>query len=215
MRKPSQLSKFVWMIGALACLAFQAPVFAQNGADDDPPQSPANASAAGNGLTGNFFSRLFKAYYNDWNPSPGNASEPEPAYRGYPAPVSGPPFPFSVWPYGGSVVIGQPFNQSGPLMQAIWSGPGGDAWKRSGIQIYGWLNGGFNVSTSKEGGYSTFPAAYAERGNSIELDQEVLYIERQPDTVQTDHIDWVSACLACMASTIDLPRRRDISAISS
>lgn len=75
-------------------------------------------------------------------------------------------------------------------MQAIWSGPNGDAWKRSGIQIYGWLNGGFNVSTSKESGYSTFPTAYAERGNSLELDQEVLYIERQPDTVQTDHIDW-------------------------
>ncbi len=46
------------------------------------------------------------------------------------------------------------------------------------------------MSTSTGGGYSNYPATYAERGNSIQLDQEVLYIERQPDTVQTDHIDW-------------------------
>ena len=88
------------------------------------------------------------------------------------------------------MTIGQPFTQAGPLMEAIWSGPGGDAWKNSGIQIYGWLNGGFNVSTSKESGYANFPTASAERANGVELDQEVLYIERQPDTVQTDHIDW-------------------------
>ena len=75
-------------------------------------------------------------------------------------------------------------------MTAIWGGSQGDAWKRSGVQIYGWLNAGFNTSTSKQHGYSTFPEAYAERGNSVQLDQEVLYIERQPDTVQTDHIDW-------------------------
>lgn len=139
--------------------------------------------------SGNFFERFFHAYYADWNPGP-PSNEPAPVFRGDPTPVTNPPFPFSVWPYGGSVTIGQPFIQSGPLMQAIWSGPGGDAWKRSGIQIYGWLNAGFNVSTSKQRGYSTFPAAYAERGNGVQLDQEVLYIERQPDTVQTDHVDW-------------------------
>jgi len=75
-------------------------------------------------------------------------------------------------------------------MTAVWSGSHGDWWKRSGIQIYGCLNAGFNSSTSKKSGYSTYPEAYAERGNSVQLDQEVLYIERQPDTVQTDHVDW-------------------------
>ena len=150
----------------------------------------AGTAPPGSGMQGSFFGRFFKAYYDDWNPSAATATEPAPGYRGYAAPVAGPPFPFSVWPYGGSIVVGQPFTQSGPLMQAIWSGSDGKMWKRSGIQIYGWLNGGFNVSTSKQGGYSTFPASYAERGNSVELDQEVLYIERQPDTVQTDHIDW-------------------------
>jgi hypothetical protein len=135
-----------------------------------------------------FMRRLFKAYADDWKPS--SDSGPAPKFRGYPAPVSGPPFPFSAWPYGGSVTIGQPWTQAGPLMTAIWGGSNGDWWKQSGIQVYGWLNAGANVSTSKEPGYSNFPEAYAVRGNSIELDQEVLYIERQPDTVQTDHIDW-------------------------
>jgi hypothetical protein len=139
-------------------------------------------------VTGNFFSRFFKAYGDDWKGSSGG-SEPAPKFRGYPAPVDGPPYPFSVWPYGGSVTIGQPFTQAGPLMTAIWGGPGGDWWKKNGIQIYGWLNAGANVSTSKGGGYSNFPEAYAER-QGFELDQEVLYIERQPDTVQTDHVDW-------------------------
>jgi hypothetical protein len=136
---------------------------------------------------GNFFQRFARAYRDDWKASTENDSTPK--FRGDPAPVDGPPYPFSVWPYGGSPVIGQPWTQAGPLMTAIWGGRNGDAWKRSGVQIYGWLNAGVNVSTSKGGGYSNFPEAYAER-QGFELDQEVLYIERQPDTVQTDHVDW-------------------------
>jgi Putative beta-barrel porin-2, OmpL-like. bbp2/Carboxypeptidase regulatory-like domain len=137
-----------------------------------------------------FLRRFFQAYADDWKPAvPGAPAAPEAKFRDYPAPVDGPPYPFSVWPYGGSVVIGQPWTQAGPLMTAIWGGSNGDWWKKTGIQIYGWLNAGANVSTSKGGGYSNFPEAYAER-EGFELDQEVLYIERQPDTVQTDHIDW-------------------------
>jgi hypothetical protein len=136
-----------------------------------------------------FIRRFLQFYADDWKPVTGPDNAPEPKFRGYPAPVPGPPYPFSVWPYGGSVTIGQPWTQAGPLMTAIWGGPDGDAWKKSGIQIYGWLNAGANVSTSKGGGYSNFPEAYAER-EGFELDQEVLYIERQPDTVQTDHVDW-------------------------
>jgi hypothetical protein len=156
-----------------------------------PVSSPAPVAAPSSPqpLTGSFLTRFYKAYANDWTTT-STDSGPAPAYRGYPAPESDPPFPFTVWPYGGSPVLGQPFTQSGPLMEALWSGPNGDWWKKSGIQIYGWLNGGMNVSTSKQGGYSNFPATYAERGNSVQMDQEVLYIERQPDTVQTDHIDW-------------------------
>ncbi len=150
--------------------------------------APVLPSVGANGPNGSFFHRFLEAYLDDWKGA--SANGPEPKYRGYPAPVTNPPFPFTIWPYGGSVTIGYPFTQAGPLMTAIWSGKHGDWWKKSGIQIYGWLNGGINVSTSDKGGYSTYPEAYAERGNTPELDQEVLYIERQPDTVQTDHIDW-------------------------
>ncbi len=174
------------------------PGFTQisSGASNTPQPAVANdtggstdaAAASGPTLHGNFFSRLGQAYMQDWKGT--ETSGPEPQYRGYPAPVSSPPFPFSVWPYGGSVTIGYPWTQSGPLMQAIWSGPGGEAWKKSGIQIYGWINGGFNVSTSTDGHYGNAPAAYYIVPNSVQPDQETLYIERQPDTVQTDHFDW-------------------------
>ncbi len=100
---------------------------------------PDVSTSAPQPLTGSFFGRLYKAYANDWTTTSTN-SGPAPAFRGYPAPESDPPFPFTMWPYGGgSPVIGEPFAQSGPLMEAIWSGPNGDAWKRLGIQIYGWL----------------------------------------------------------------------------
>ncbi|HLH20823.1 MAG TPA: TonB-dependent receptor [Bryobacteraceae bacterium] len=136
-----------------------------------------------------FVRRFFQAYADDWKAS-ASASGPAPPFRGFPAPVTSPPFPFTVWPYGGSPVIGQPWTQAGPLMTAIWGGGNGEEWKRSGVQIYGWLNGGFDVSSSRGPGYSTYPEAYPERGNTVQMDQEVLYIERQPDTVQTDHVDW-------------------------
>jgi hypothetical protein len=137
---------------------------------------------------GGFFQRLAKAYTDDWKGT--TASGPDPARRGTPAPVDGPPFPFSDWPYGGSVVIGAPWTQSSPFMQALWSGSHGEAWKKSGVQIYGWLNVGCNVSTSHKSKYANFPEAYAEVSDTCFPDQEVLYIERQPDTVQTDHFDW-------------------------
>ena len=143
---------------------------------------------------GSFLHRIARAYADDWKassqPPSTNPSPAAPAFRSDPSPESDPPFPFTDWPYGGSPVIGKPWTQSSPLMQAIWSGSHGDAWKRGGVQIYGWLNAGFNVSTSDRGPYGNAPAAYALVPNSVQADQQVLFIERQPDTVQTDHFDW-------------------------
>src|ERR1019366_4147773 len=93
-------------------------------------------------------------------------------------------------PIGGTVNIGQPFSFSTPLMTAIYSGKSGKAWEKSKIGIYGWANAGMNFSTSNGLPYGNAPAAYAQIPNSIQLDQFALYIERQPDTVQTDHFDW-------------------------
>lgn len=164
-----------------------APAAATGAADAPAAAAPVAVTPEAGPQLG-FFRRFFKAYADDWSGTAGSSEEPK--YRGFPAPVTNPPFPFTVWPYGGSVTIGQPFTQAGPLMTAIWSGKHGDWWKHTGIQIYGWLNAGGDVSTSKGSGYSTYPEAYPERGNTFQLDQEVLYIERQPDTVQTDHVDW-------------------------
>jgi hypothetical protein len=140
----------------------------------------------------NFFKRLGKAYVDDWT-GVESAAGPAPAFRGYPAPVTNPPYPFTVWPYGGSPVIGQPDTNVPPLMQALYGGsPGKSAWEQSRVKIYGWVNYGANVSTSsqKNGLYANLPAAYAEIPNTFMLDQATLYVERVPDTVQKDHFDW-------------------------
>jgi hypothetical protein len=158
----------------------QAQVASENGeawAGPSPQQAAtANPSPAGPALNtadqSSFFRRLFKAYADDWKPTVSGPSAPVPAFRGDPAPVNGPPFPFSVWPIGGTVWIGQPWTQADPLMTALWEGPHGDAWKKSRIQIYGWLNVGANFSTSKRGvnpsagKYENFPTAYDEVPNA-------------------------------------------------
>ena len=138
--------------------------------------------------SGGFFTRLIRAYADDWHPTGPNP--PEPAFRGDPAPVTTPPWPFTVWPMGGTVTIGQPYEISTPLMTAIYGGSNADWWQKSKIQIYGWGSFGMNISTSHDGPFANTPASYAVIANAIEPDQITLYFERQPDTVQTDHFDW-------------------------
>lgn len=166
------------------CLSIFLVCSAASAATSDDP-APKNIAE------GNFWKRFAKAYHDDWHPTPSN--DPEPAYRGYAAPESNPPYPFTVWPIGGTVNIGQPFIISTPLMTALYAGPHGDAWKKSKITIYGWGDLGINFSTSgdKSGGrYANAPAAYSQVPNNIALNQAALYIERQPDTVQKEHFDW-------------------------
>jgi hypothetical protein len=94
-------------------------------AQKDDTTTPPDAGDPANNATvkanpGNFFGRFLRAYADDWKGT--SSSSETPKFRGYPAPVPGPPYPFSVWPYGGSPVIGQPWTQAGPLMTAIWGG---------------------------------------------------------------------------------------------
>ena len=126
-------------------------------------------------------------------PAPG--ATPAPTTRRIPAaPFDSPPFPSSDWQIGGSTIIGDPGELAPwPLMQALYEGPNGDAWKRSKIQLYGWINFSGNISTShtsKQSENGNFPLIYDLRPNRMELNQIVLYIERLPDEAQTDHIDW-------------------------
>jgi hypothetical protein len=147
------------------------------------PASPTTPSAA----NGNFFRRFIQAYADDWK---GTSSGAPPPYRGYPAPVTNPPFPFAVWPMGGTPWIGYPNATSYPLTTALQTGKHGDWWKKANVQLYGWVDVGMNASTSHDGPYANAPAAYAQVANGIVLDQATFYIERVPDTVQTDHFDW-------------------------
>jgi hypothetical protein len=154
-----------------------------------------NASAAENADW--FGKRLFDAFAKDVQspayeaPAP---STPPPQRRIPPSPFDSPPFPSADWQIGGTPIIGDPGNLAPwPLMEAIYAGPNGNAWKKSRIQIYGWEDFSWNVSTSTNtarGPNANFPLIYDLRPNRFEQNQFVLYIERVPDEFQTDHIDW-------------------------
>jgi hypothetical protein len=114
--------------------------------------------------------------------------------RGLPAPFDSPPYPDGEWQLGGSPTIGDAgIVAPGPIMQALYDGPNGDAWKASRFQIYGWEDFSGNLSTSHNNTptqSANFPEAYDLRSNRLEQNQFVLYLERVPDECQTDHIDW-------------------------
>ena len=158
-------------LGPLVLITVILSLIATTHAQDLPPSTPARP----------FYLRLADAYQADWHPA--TSSDPAPTRRGYPAPLDSPPFPSTDYSVGGTPILGAPDTQTYPLMQAINS-------NHSRIKIYGWLNGGFNVSTSNKGDGANAPAAYYYNPNRIIPDQEVLYIERLPDTVQTKHFDW-------------------------
>jgi hypothetical protein len=134
---------------------------------------------------GGFFKRFANAYKSDWAAT--DTDSPEAPRRIRPSPLASPPYPSADWPYGGAPVIGSTNTTDYPLMHALYGGPSDKAWKASGVQIYGWVNPGFNFSTSQ---HSNLPAGYDIVPNRIELDQFVAYVERVPDTVQTKHADW-------------------------
>ena len=135
-----------------------------------------------------FFERLGKAYWDDWHPGPAAPADSNtaPDHRGYAAPVSNPPYPFTVWPMGGTPWIGYPNATQYPLTTALQTGPHGKWWKSANIQMYGWFDFGMNISTSRTGPYANAPAAYSQVANSFTLDQATFYIERVPDTIQRD-----------------------------
>ncbi len=163
---------------SLACALLTAlPCLAQSSAQAPAPIPTTPADH------GNFFQRFSQAYRSDWLPAPADAASTAPERRGYPAPLDSPPFPGSDYSVGGTPTVGAPDTQTYPLMQAING-------NRGRIKVYGWLNGGFNVSTSNKGDGANSPASYYYSPNRVTADQQVLYIERLPNTVQTDHIDW-------------------------
>jgi Putative beta-barrel porin-2, OmpL-like. bbp2 len=127
---------------------------------------------------------------NAWQPqqSEGGPASPatnqEPQRRALPAPLDG-IFPSTDY-LGPTPLIGVPDTDPVyPLTKAIWSVA--PVLKNARIKVYGWINPGISVSTSNK---SNIPESYAIVPNRVELDQGVIRIERLPDTVQTDHVDW-------------------------
>jgi hypothetical protein len=115
-----------------------------------------------------------------------NSGQPEKPRRALPAPFASPPFPTGEWQ--GFPLIGVPPSDTVyPVMKAIYGGPLGDEIKDSRIKFYGWLNSSGTWSTSRN---SNTPASYWIVPNRLVLDQALLRLEREADTVQTDHLDW-------------------------
>jgi hypothetical protein len=141
-----------------------------------------------------FWGRLVNYYRLEWGHEAAPADPKAPAGRRdyWPAtPQSTPPMPFTEWPYGGTTSLGvtRPSSADSPLMAALGNTSAGQWLNDSHIQVYGWINAGGNLSTNTVRGGNA-PAAYDYNPNTVQLDQAVLYIERLPDTVQKDHIDW-------------------------
>jgi hypothetical protein len=92
-------------------------------------------------------------------------------------------FPFQEWV---GPTIGVPdTNSEWPLERALYKAC--PTLKKARIQIYGWGNPGMGYSSSHQ---SNIPLSYAIVPRRLEMDQLVLRIERNPDTVQTEHCDW-------------------------
>jgi hypothetical protein len=162
-------------------------------AQSTTPAAP--APAAQPALPNDFFGRFIKWYEVEW----GKAGPPDdpnapPSRRAAPWPAqpeTTPPMPFTEWPYGGATDIGTNRTASvdSPLMVALAPSPIGKAMAAAGLQLYGWVDVGGNISPMNVKGGNA-PAAYDYNPNTVQLDQAVVYFERTPDTVQSDHIDW-------------------------
>ena len=142
-----------------------------------------------------FWERLINYYTLEWGQAAGPADPKAPASRRdyWPAtPQTSPPMPFTEWPYGGTTPLGvtRTASADSPLSTALANTAFGKWMGDTGVQLYGWVDVGANISSStvKPGGNA--PAAYLYTPDTFQLDQFVLYLDRFPDTVQKDHIDW-------------------------
>jgi hypothetical protein len=89
-----------------------------------------------------------------------------------------PPFPASDWD-GASLIGVDATAPNYPLQKAL-------GLTGSKVKIYGWVDVGGNLSTSK---YSNAPTSYDLVPNSVVLDQIALKFDKKPNTAQTDQFD--------------------------
>jgi hypothetical protein len=142
---------------------------------------------------GLFCRRFIRAYVNEfkkkddrWEKDDDQAEETPEYRRAMPSPWSSPPFPGSE--YQGYPLIGVPETSTvWPFMTAVYGGPWGEQIKESKIKFAGWVTAAGTWSTANN---TNVPASYWIVPNRYELDQLVFRLERYPDTVQIDHMDW-------------------------
>jgi len=199
MHSPSRAGwgRLAWCAILLSCAGAAAadpPTEASAAARD--PDGPVEGCSAGSVDEG-LFARFRDSYKTHlaWDGGDPNAA-PVVVVGGGEVPESNPPFPYATWNVGGSQAIGVENMYYNVLMDALYCGRGGQRLKDSRFTIYGWVQPGFNISTSHTRfNYSTgtggnYPAAYSFEPNTLQLDQIALYFERTPDEVQLDHYDW-------------------------
>jgi hypothetical protein len=138
-----------------------------------------------------FFAGLANVYKEEFFPSKKSGDDtpsPEKPRRALPSPWDSPPFPGSE--YQGYPLLGVPAPDiDTPIMKAIYGMQTdfSELVKDSRTGFSGWVTSSGNWSTSKN---SNVPSSYWIVPNRYELDQLVFKLERIPDSVQTDHIDF-------------------------
>ena len=195
--------RLIWaaLVGSLATAQFAHAA--------DAPAAPAMAASAAEAcdpykkfeclddyLGTSVWGRLLK-YYDLEMGHDGAPVDPKalPSRRAAPFPPQAqpaPPMPFTEWPYGGGETLGALRTGSidSPFMVSIANTGIGKWMGDVGLQVYGWFNVGGNISTSSTKPGGNAPAAYLYTPDTVQLDQIVLYVDRFPDTVQNEKIDW-------------------------
>jgi Putative beta-barrel porin-2, OmpL-like. bbp2 len=109
----------------------------------------------------------------------------EPKRRSLPSPFE---YPIPATEYQGYPLVGVPADNSlWPLMKAFQGTPAVTSLVDNRIRVYGWVTAEGNLSTAKN---SNTPDSYWVRPNKFDMDQAVLRVDRNVDSVQTDHVDW-------------------------
>lgn len=163
---------------------------------EQPDCNPYSDYSCLNSFLGDGFLERFSRYYQlemKHTSAPTNPVSNTSPRPGWPAtPQTIPPMPYTEWPYGASTPLGVSRANAvdSPFMVAISQSKVGQWLENKHIQVYGWLNGGGNISSNTIKPAGNAPMAYVYTPNTVQLDQAVIYIERIPDTVQTHHIDW-------------------------
>jgi len=141
------------------------------------------------------FERLWNYYKLEWG-QPGPPTDPNappsqtPGFPRIPATI--PPMAYTDWPTGAMETIGDtvPGSADSPLMAAIANTSLGQWMQANHLQMYGWVEPGFNISSNQQQPAGNGPIGYTYTPNQVQLDQLVVYLDRFVDTVQTDHFDW-------------------------